>query len=395
MKYISTRGDAPAAAVLRDPARGAGARRRPVPARALPPGHAAELARWRELSYPELAFEVLSLYIDDIPPDDLRALVDATYTAEVFGNAPRSRRWRRWRRAATSSGSRTARRSRSRTWRCSCSATCSSTCWRAAARRSTSSVRPPATPVRAAEYAMRGKRGVRVFMLSPHGQDEPVPAGADVLAAGSEHLQHRRSAASSTTARTSSRRSPTTLLQGGATASARSTRSTGRACWPRSSTTSSATCAAPTRVRATSEVALRGAVRQLRQHLRRPRRAHDGPADRPPGARDQREQRARRVLPHRRLPGARAPSETHETSQPVDGHLARPPTSSASSSTCVGRDPQRARDAVRGRSSARSGAFTLTAAEFARFGRFGFVSGTSTHADRLATIPTRTDASAG
>ena len=34
----------------------------------------------------------------------------------------------------------------------------------------------------------------------------------------------------------------------------------------------------------------------------------------------------------------------------------------------------------------RSGAFTLTADEFARVPGFGFVSGSSTHADRLATI---------
>ena len=34
----------------------------------------------------------------------------------------------------------------------------------------------------------------------------------------------------------------------------------------------------------------------------------------------------------------------------------------------------------------RSGAFTLTVAEFARIAQFGFVSGSSTHADRLATI---------
>ena len=32
------------------------------------------LARWRGLSYADLAFEILSLYIDDIPADDLRAI---------------------------------------------------------------------------------------------------------------------------------------------------------------------------------------------------------------------------------------------------------------------------------------------------------------------------------
>ena len=36
------------------------------------------LAQWRKLPYNELAFEVLSLFIDDIPAADLRAIVDKT-----------------------------------------------------------------------------------------------------------------------------------------------------------------------------------------------------------------------------------------------------------------------------------------------------------------------------
>ena len=51
------------------------------------PVDARTLASWRGLAYPELAFELLRLYIDDIPGDDLRALVSRTYTAEVFGDA--------------------------------------------------------------------------------------------------------------------------------------------------------------------------------------------------------------------------------------------------------------------------------------------------------------------
>src|SRR6476620_7902379 len=46
---------------------------------------AATLERWRGLAYHELAFEILSLYIDDIPAADLRALCAKTYTASVFG----------------------------------------------------------------------------------------------------------------------------------------------------------------------------------------------------------------------------------------------------------------------------------------------------------------------
>ena len=45
----------------------------------------ATLTRWRGLAYADLAFEILSLYIDDIPAPDLRALCARTYTEEVFG----------------------------------------------------------------------------------------------------------------------------------------------------------------------------------------------------------------------------------------------------------------------------------------------------------------------
>src|SRR5690606_26125101 len=44
----------------------------------------AELDVWRTLSYAELAFAVLSKFITDIPPADLKAICDKTYTAEVY-----------------------------------------------------------------------------------------------------------------------------------------------------------------------------------------------------------------------------------------------------------------------------------------------------------------------
>ena len=47
---------------------------------------AASLSRWRTLPYADLAFEILSLYVDDIPAADLRAICRKTYTAEVFGS---------------------------------------------------------------------------------------------------------------------------------------------------------------------------------------------------------------------------------------------------------------------------------------------------------------------
>ena len=46
---------------------------------------AVTLEKWRSLPYADLAFEVLSLYIDDIPATDLKAICRKTYTQEVFG----------------------------------------------------------------------------------------------------------------------------------------------------------------------------------------------------------------------------------------------------------------------------------------------------------------------
>ena len=45
-----------------------------------------ELEKMRGMSYPELAFAVLSKFADDIPLEDLRGIIDATYTKEVFGS---------------------------------------------------------------------------------------------------------------------------------------------------------------------------------------------------------------------------------------------------------------------------------------------------------------------
>jgi threonine synthase len=45
-----------------------------------------ELAELRPLDYRHLAFAVLSRYMDDIPPADLQAIIDRTYTAATFGS---------------------------------------------------------------------------------------------------------------------------------------------------------------------------------------------------------------------------------------------------------------------------------------------------------------------
>ena len=122
----------------------------------------------------------------------------------------------------------------------------------------------------------RQARRPRVHALAAR-QDEPVPDGADVLAAGRRTSSTSPCAACSTTARTSSRRSATTPRSRRATASARSIRSTGRACVAQVVYYFKGYLAVAHERRRAGVV--RGAVGQLRQHLRRPHRAADGPAD--------------------------------------------------------------------------------------------------------------------
>src|SRR3989338_4463089 len=44
-----------------------------------------ELSAMRSMAYPELTFALLSKFMDDIPAGDLRRMVNGTYTKEVFG----------------------------------------------------------------------------------------------------------------------------------------------------------------------------------------------------------------------------------------------------------------------------------------------------------------------
>src|SRR5450631_3920711 len=86
MKYISTRGymaPAPFRDVLLEGLGPDGGL--VVPERY--PRVDALLARWRGLSYPALALEVLALFADDYDAGELERLVTATYAPAVFGSA--------------------------------------------------------------------------------------------------------------------------------------------------------------------------------------------------------------------------------------------------------------------------------------------------------------------
>lgn len=86
MRYVSTRGGMPPAG-FREILLGGLA---PDGGLAIPEIYPvvarAELEEWRNYNYRQVAFAILSKYVDDIPSTDLRALVDKTYSAQVFRN---------------------------------------------------------------------------------------------------------------------------------------------------------------------------------------------------------------------------------------------------------------------------------------------------------------------
>ena len=172
MKYLSTRGDtAPRGfcdILLEGLAPDGGLY---LPAR-YPTVDAATLRRWRDLSYADLAFEVLSLYVDDIPADDLRHLVRATYTEAVFGTpqiTPLKPLGDGLFLQALSNGPTLAFKDMAMQLLGQLFE------YELARRGQTLNILGATSgdTGSAAEYAMRGKHGVRVFMLSPRGRMSP------------------------------------------------------------------------------------------------------------------------------------------------------------------------------------------------------------------------------
>ena len=172
MKYLSTRGE-PAARgfseiLLEGLAPDGGLY---LPAH-YPRLDAATLARWRSLSYADLAFELLSLYIDDIPPEDLRRLVRGVYTEAVFGTQQivplRPLEPGVWLQAL-SNGPTLAFKDMAMQLLGALFE------YELGRRGQTLNILGATSgdTGSAAEHAMRGKRGVQVFMLSPHGRMSP------------------------------------------------------------------------------------------------------------------------------------------------------------------------------------------------------------------------------
>ena len=140
------------------------------------PQVADRLDEWRGLSYAELAFRVLSLYVTDIPPADLKAICDKTYTAQTY-------RWSRDPAKATDIVPLTTLEPDFHLLELSNGPTLAfkdmamqllGNLFEYVLDRRNETINilgaTSGDTGSAAEYAMRGKHNVRVFMLSPEGR---------------------------------------------------------------------------------------------------------------------------------------------------------------------------------------------------------------------------------
>ena len=135
----------------------------------LPQVSAETLESWRGLPYADLAFEVLSRFATDIPADDLRGLTRAAYTSQIFNSediVPLRPLDNGLSLLGLSEGPTLAFKDMAMQF-------LGQVFEYVLTRRDTTLNIVGATSGdtgSAAEYALRGKRGVAVFMLSPHGR---------------------------------------------------------------------------------------------------------------------------------------------------------------------------------------------------------------------------------
>jgi threonine synthase len=131
-----------------------------------------ELLAMRSMSYADLAFEIMRRFIDDIPADDLRKIVNKTYTKEVFGSTditPIHTLEPNLHLLKCSNGPTLAFKDIAMQF-------LGHLFEHVLAKRHAEINILGATSGdtgSAAEYAMKGKKGVRVFMLSPHEKMSP------------------------------------------------------------------------------------------------------------------------------------------------------------------------------------------------------------------------------
>ena len=176
MKYISTRGNTPAKSFTEILLGGLAPDGGLYLPEEYPQVTRVELDAWRSLSYADLAFAVLSKFATDIPSDDLRAIIRKTYTAEVYCNG----------RSDSNADDITPLRTLESGVHILELSNGPTLAFKDMAMQFLGNLFEYALDKQhdelnilgatsgdtgsAAEYAMRGKRGVRVFMLSPHGK---------------------------------------------------------------------------------------------------------------------------------------------------------------------------------------------------------------------------------
>ncbi len=176
MKYISTRGNAPAKKFTEILLGGLAPDGGLYLPEQYPQVTRAELDAWRKLSYADLAFAVLSKFATDIPAADLKAIISKTYTAAVYSNG----------RADSDFTQITPLRTLAPNVHILELSNGPTLAFKDMAMQLLGNLfeyvldkqhdelnilgATSGDTGSAAEYAMRGKRGIRVFMLSPHGK---------------------------------------------------------------------------------------------------------------------------------------------------------------------------------------------------------------------------------
>ncbi len=176
MKYFSTRGNSPAKSFTEILLGGLAPDGGLYLPEQYPKVTRAELDAWRSLSYSDLAFEILSRFATDIPSGDLKAILDKTYTKEIYGFG----------RADSDFSEITPLRRLDESVYLLELSNGPTLAFKDMAMQLLGNLFEYALAKQhqelnilgatsgdtgsAAEYAMRGKRGIRVFMLSPNGK---------------------------------------------------------------------------------------------------------------------------------------------------------------------------------------------------------------------------------
>jgi threonine synthase len=179
MKYISTRGQSEPQSFLQILLGGLAPDGGLYLPETYPQVSREELASWRNFSYAELAYAVLSKFATDVPANELKRIIDKTYTAEVYCHTRPGENARDITPVRTlepglhilalSNGPTLAFKDMAMQLL--------GNLFEYALGRSGESLNilgaTSGDTGSAAEYAMRGKQGIRVFMLSPHGKMSP------------------------------------------------------------------------------------------------------------------------------------------------------------------------------------------------------------------------------